>query len=63
MRRFLVAIVPALLLVVALAGATVSAASNPASGADIYGVGGGSQSMAGVKIVQFSFSAHTGPKR
>ena len=33
-----------------------------AAGADIYGVGGGSQDFGtGTKIIKFAFSAHTGP--
>jgi hypothetical protein len=58
MRRFLVAIVPALLLVAALAGGTASDASIPARGADLYGVGGGQTELG---FNQFDLSAHSGP--
>jgi hypothetical protein len=59
MRKWLTAVLAVVFAVIPFSSAAV--ASNPTQGADIYGVGGGSQSFAGEKIVQFSFSAHTGP--
>jgi hypothetical protein len=59
MRKLLAAVLAVVFAVIPFSSAAV--ASNPTQGADIYGVGAGSQSLGGVRVVKFSFSAHTGP--
>jgi hypothetical protein len=61
MRNRLMLLSIVVLAVIALSGAGTSGAT-PGSGADVYGVGGGSQDFGtGTKIFKFAFSAHTGP--
>jgi hypothetical protein len=61
MRKWLMLLPVVVLAVIALSGAGTSGAT-PNSGADIYGVGGGSQDLGtGTKIYKFAFSVHTGP--
>jgi hypothetical protein len=50
-------------IVLAVSVMLMAAPTTLAAGADVYGVGGGSQDFGtGTKIVKFSFSGHTGPQ-
>ncbi|HMI98821.1 MAG TPA: hypothetical protein VK488_03210 [Gaiellaceae bacterium] len=62
MRKFLLSLAPAVFLVVLVlvAGAATSVASNPARGADIYGVGAGQRSGPVGGETRFDLSAHKG---
>ena len=62
MRKFLLSLAPAVVLVVLVlvAGAATSVASNPARGADIYGVGAGQRAGPVGGETRFDLSAHKG---